>query len=81
MEGIELVQCSTAQMKTALFLLNLRFDYQPNSPLQYPGINFPREAEECEECDPPIAEISFNCSDPTNYNQYTQQLHELLQSE
>ena len=44
-EGIELVQCSMARTKTALFLLNLRFDYRPNSPLQYPGVNFPREAE------------------------------------
>ena len=51
MEGIELVQCSAAIMKTALFLLNPRFDYRLNSPLQYPGIDFPREAEEC---DPPI---------------------------
>ena len=35
MEGIELVQCSTARTKTALFLLNLRFDYWPNSPLLF----------------------------------------------
>ena len=35
----------------ALFILNLRFNYRPNSPLQYPGVDFPREAEEC---DPPI---------------------------
>ena len=50
-EGIELVQCSTARTKTALFLLDPRFDYRPNSPLQYPGIDFPGEAEDC---DPPI---------------------------
>ncbi|XP_030255840.1 sodium/potassium-transporting ATPase subunit beta-3b [Sparus aurata] len=30
---------------------------------------------------PHAAEISFNRSDPTNYNQYTQQLHDLLQSD
>lgn len=30
---------------------------------------------------PHAAEISFNRSDPANYNQYTQQLHDLLQSE
>ena len=40
------------QDKTALFLLNPRCDYRPNSPLQVSGIDFPREAEECDpECD------------------------------
>ncbi|MEQ2198848.1 hypothetical protein XENOCAPTIV_019422, partial [Xenoophorus captivus] len=29
----------------------LRFDYGPDSPLQYPGVGLTREAEEC---DPPI---------------------------
>ncbi len=47
-KGIELVQCSTTRTKTALFLLNPRFYYRPNSPLQYPGIDFPGEAEECD---------------------------------
>ena len=47
-ECIELVQCSTARAKTALFLLNLWFIYQPNSPLQYPEIDFPRKAKECD---------------------------------
>ncbi|CAM4331811.1 unnamed protein product [Leuciscus chuanchicus] len=50
-EGIELVQCSTAGTKTALFFLNPRFYYRPYSPLQYPGIDFPGEAEKC---DPPV---------------------------
>lgn len=30
---------------------------------------------------PHAAEISFNRSDPTNYDQYIQQLHDLLQRE
>ncbi|KAI3362769.1 hypothetical protein L3Q82_001823 [Scortum barcoo] len=51
MESIELVQCSTTGTKTALFLLNPRVDYRPNSPLQYPGVDLPREAEKC---DPPV---------------------------
>ncbi len=50
-QGIELVQCSTARTKTALFLLNPRFYHRLDSPLQYPGIDFSGEAEEC---DPPI---------------------------
>ncbi len=50
-EGIELVQCSTARTKTALFLLNPRFYHRPDSPLLYPGIDFSGKAEEC---DPPI---------------------------
>lgn len=45
-EGIELIQCFTKMTKTALFLLNLRFNYRPDSPQQYPGIDFPGEAEE-----------------------------------
>ncbi|MED6256652.1 hypothetical protein ATANTOWER_032185 [Ataeniobius toweri] len=40
-------------MKTTLLLLKLRFNYQPDSPLQYLGIGLTREAEEC---DPPIVE-------------------------
>ena len=32
-ESIELVQCSTARTKNALFLLDRRFDYHLNSPL------------------------------------------------
>ncbi|MED6246588.1 hypothetical protein ATANTOWER_020212, partial [Ataeniobius toweri] len=47
-EGIELVQCSTAGTKTTLLLLKLRFDYRPDSPLQYPGVGLTREAEECD---------------------------------
>lgn len=35
-------------MKTALFLLNPRFNYHPNSPLQYSWIDFSREAEGCD---------------------------------
>ncbi|KAI3364507.1 hypothetical protein L3Q82_011293 [Scortum barcoo] len=46
---IELVQCSTTRAtKTALFLLNPRVDYRPNSPLQYPGVDLPGEAEKCD---------------------------------
>ncbi|KAI3367910.1 hypothetical protein L3Q82_026737, partial [Scortum barcoo] len=46
LESIELVQCSTTGTKTALlFLLNPRVDYRPNSPLQYPGVDLPGEAE------------------------------------
>ncbi len=47
-EGIKLVQCPTARTKTALFLLNPRFYYRPVSPLQYSGIDFSGEAEECD---------------------------------
>ncbi|MEQ2297648.1 hypothetical protein AMECASPLE_036706 [Ameca splendens] len=50
-EGVELVQCSTAERKTTLLLLKPRFDHRPDSPLQYPGIGLTRKAEEC---DPPI---------------------------
>ncbi|KAI3366308.1 hypothetical protein L3Q82_000424 [Scortum barcoo] len=45
---IELVHCSTTRTKTALFLLNPRVDYRPNSPLQYPGVDLPGEAEKCD---------------------------------
>ena len=44
-------------MKSALFLLNLRFDYRPNSSLQYPGVDFPRE--EPEKCEFHSAKVSF----------------------
>uniref|UniRef100_A0A3P9LDP3 Cadherin-1 n=1 Tax=Oryzias latipes TaxID=8090 RepID=A0A3P9LDP3_ORYLA len=37
----------TLQTETALLFLNPRFDYRTDCPLQYPGIDFPREAEEC----------------------------------
>ncbi|MED6279219.1 hypothetical protein CHARACLAT_032268, partial [Characodon lateralis] len=43
-----LVQCSTAGTKTTLLLLKLRFDYRPDSPLQYPGVDLTREAQECD---------------------------------
>lgn len=33
------------QDETTLFFLNPRFDYRPNSPLQYSGIDLPRETE------------------------------------
>ncbi|MEQ2265449.1 hypothetical protein XENORESO_007265 [Xenotaenia resolanae] len=39
---------STARTKTALLPLKPRLDYQPDSPLQQPGIGFPGEAEECD---------------------------------
>ncbi|KAI3369543.1 hypothetical protein L3Q82_007753 [Scortum barcoo] len=39
------------ETKTALFLLNPRVDYRPNSPLQYPGVDLPGEAEKCH---PPV---------------------------
>ena len=35
-EGVELVHCSTSRAKTTLLLLNLRFDYPVDPPLQYP---------------------------------------------
>ncbi len=50
-EGIELVQFSRARTKTALFLLNQKLYHRLDAPLQYPGIDFSGEAEEC---DPPI---------------------------
>ena len=50
-EGVELVQCSTAWMKTTFLLLNPRFDYPTDPPLQHPRIDLTRKAEEC---DPPI---------------------------
>ena len=45
-EDVELVHSSTSRMKTALFLLNLRFDYSVDPPLQHPWIDITREAEE-----------------------------------
>ncbi|KAI3359263.1 hypothetical protein L3Q82_002781 [Scortum barcoo] len=50
-KGKELVHCSMTRTKTTLFLLNPRFDYWSDSSLQYPGVDLPMEAEEC---DPPI---------------------------
>lgn len=40
---VQPVQSSTTMMLTSLFLLNPRFNYRSNSPLQYPGIDFPME--------------------------------------
>ncbi|XP_035981660.1 armadillo repeat-containing protein 4-like [Fundulus heteroclitus] len=37
-EGIELIQCSTAKMKTPLLFLNPRFDHPTHPPFQNPGI-------------------------------------------
>ncbi|KAI9999763.1 hypothetical protein NQD34_011606 [Periophthalmus magnuspinnatus] len=48
MESIELVQCSTTRTKKTLLLLNLRFDYRSDSPLQYPGVDLTGKAEECD---------------------------------
>jgi len=50
-EGVELVHCSTARTKTTLLLLNPKFDYPADFPLQYLRIDLTREAEEC---DPPV---------------------------
>ena len=65
-ENILLFQCSTARTETVLFLLNPRFDYWPDSPLQYPGIDFPREAEECDPLivgtHPVASTFNFFCS-------------------
>ena len=44
-KGEELVHCSTARTESVLFLLNLRFDNQPEPPPQHPGMSFPQEAE------------------------------------
>ncbi|MED6236688.1 hypothetical protein ATANTOWER_012819 [Ataeniobius toweri] len=51
-EGVELVQCSMARTKTTLLLLKPRFDYRPDSPLQYRGVV--RDTREAEEYHPPI---------------------------
>ena len=47
-EDVELIQCSMATMKTPLLLLNPRFNKQPHSRFQCPGVDLPREAEECD---------------------------------
>jgi len=44
-EGKELVHSSTTGTESALLVLNLRFDQRSEPPFQYPGRNFPREAE------------------------------------
>lgn len=45
-QGKNLVYCFTSGTKSALFLLQLRFDYRSDTSLQYNGISFPRQAEE-----------------------------------
>ncbi|TWW73494.1 hypothetical protein D4764_15G0008880 [Takifugu flavidus] len=47
-EGVELVHRSTPRTKTTLLLLNPKFDYPADPPLQYPRIDLTREAEECD---------------------------------
>lgn len=45
-QGKNLMYCFTSGTKSALFLLQLRFDYRSDTSLQYNGISFPRQAEE-----------------------------------
>ena len=47
-EGTELVQWSMARTGSALFLLNLRFNYQLDFLFQHPCIYLTREAEKCD---------------------------------
>lgn len=49
-EGEELLQCSVTRTEFASFLLDPMFDEYTDPPLQYHGIDLPREVEEC---DPP----------------------------
>lgn len=53
---------SAIRAKTTLFLLILRPDSWTDSPLQYPGIDLPREAEAC---DPPV--IGVHPSRPPSF--------------
>lgn len=46
-----LFHCPMNRTKTTLFLMNTGFNYQPNSFLQYPGIDLSREAKKH---DPPV---------------------------
>jgi len=45
-KGKELVHHSMARTESTLFLL--RFDNKPEPSFQHPGINVPREAEQCD---------------------------------
>ena len=47
-EGIKQLQCPTARMQPALFLLNLRFYCQLDSLLQQPCADLTSEAEDCD---------------------------------
>lgn len=57
----ELIHCCMTRTEFALFLLNTKFNNQSVPPFQHPGINFPREAEDCDTpiigAHPPVSRV------------------------
>lgn len=57
----EVIHCCMTRTEFALFLLNTKFNNQSVPPFQHPGINFPREAEDCDTpiigAHPPVSRV------------------------